>query len=283
MALWYDENYDGQVRYGVRVSRTLFDGQSDFQRVEVVDTPAYGRVLIIDGIFMTSERDEYLYHEMISHPALVTAPSVKRVLIIGGGDGGPAREVLRHDGVAEVVMVEIDEVVVAACKEHMPALGAWADPRLEVRIGDGIAYVKEAEVEPFDVVLLDGTDPVGPGKGLFNSDFFRGVKRVLAPGGVFAMQSESPFQMREVFLEIQHTLSDIFAVVAPYFGSVPLYSAGPWSWTYASDSADPTAINSARVTAVEDGCQYYNRDIHRAAFVLPSGLRRVLGRTVGRG
>lgn len=274
---WYDEEYKDRSRYGLRVARVLFDGKSDFQRVEILETPALGRVLVIDGIFMTSERDEYFYHEMLVHPALVTAPAIGRVLVIGGGDGGTVREVLRHAEVQHVRMVEIDPLVVSACKEHLSTIGtAWDDPRLELTIADGIAYVKDTDDEPYDVVLLDGTDPVGPGEGLFNLDFYRGVRRVLRPGGVFALQSESPFMTQPIFVEIQKTLARVFPTLAPYFGTVPLYASGPWSWTYATDTADPAALDGRRLDALEPGCQMYNRALHHASFVQPNYVRALL-------
>ncbi len=279
MGDWYDEVYQDEERYGFRVTRQLYDQQSPYQRVEVIDTPSMGHVLVIDGVFMTSERDEYFYHELIAHPAMVTAPRAHRVLIVGGGDGGTARRVLQHTSVEQLVMVEIDALVVEASKAHLPGLGAWDDPRLELRIGDGIAFVREAEVEPFDVVILDGTDPVGPGEGLFGRDFYRGVRRVLADDGVFALQSESPFLHRQLFLDIQRALADVFPHVHPYFGPAPLYAAGVWSWTLAGAAIDPMAVDDARAAAVEPGCRYWNRDVHRGAFAVPSELRRELARS----
>jgi len=275
---WYDETYREQMRYGLAVKERLFEAQSEFQKVEVIDTLRFGRTLIIDGVFMTSEGDEFLYHEMLVHPALCTAKRIGRVLIIGGGDGGTAREVLRHPEVEQVLMVEIDGVVVDASKEHLPTLGAWNDPRLELRIGDGIAYVKDNDDPPWDVILLDGTDPVGPGEGLFNAAFYAGVKECLAPGGVFALQSESP-TLDEVFYEIQDALGGIFESVHPYFGPVPLYSAGLWSWTYATDGADPLAIDDVRAERIEKASRTYNRELHRAAFAQPQYMknRRPLG------
>ena len=282
MSRWYDEVFEDKVRFGVRVERRVHAQRSALQHIEVLDTVPFGRTLVIDGIFMASEQDEHYYHEMITHPALVTAPAIRRVLVIGGGDGGTAREVLRHRGVEEVVQVEIDGAVIDVCKRFLPGLGAWDDPRLDVIVGDGVAYVKEARVEPFDVVILDGTDPVGPGKGLFDIDFYRGVKRVLAPGGVFALQSESPAMMRNVFLAIQRALAQVFTRVKPYFGPAPLYASGVWSWTHATDRADAHAVDPGRLEAIEPGCKYYNRDIHQAAFALPSDLRRELGEPLGK-
>jgi len=276
MSLWYTETFGDKIRFGLRVERTLFSERSEFQLIEVFETAAMGKALAIDGLFMTSERDEHYYHEMIVHPAMVTVPGAKRVLIIGGGDGGTAREVLRHPTVEQVVMVEIDGMVVDACKEHLPGLGNWNDPRLELIIGDGIDYVKRADADSFDIVLLDGSDPVGPAEGLFNASFYANVKNALRPGGVFALQSESPLIQRPVFLDVVRTVGEMFNTARPYFGPVLLYGAGQWSWTYATDSVDPMAINEAQLAHVESDCKYYNRDIHRGAFALPNDLRGLL-------
>lgn len=274
MARWYDEVYADQVRYGLRTTGTLFSRQSEFQRVEVIETDRLGRVLVIDGVFMTDESEEFYYHEMLVHPALVTAPKVSSVLIIGGGDGGTAREVLRHRDVEHVVMVEIDAVVIEASKRFLPRLGAWTDPRLNVVIGDGIEYVRKAAAGSFDVVLLDGTDPVGPARGLFTAEFYANARALLSERGVFAAQTESPILMPEVWHEINAALRATFEHVHPYFGPVPLYAAGTWSWTHCSDGANHLTVNPARLESVERGCKYYNRGIHAAAFALPNSLRR---------
>jgi spermidine synthase len=280
MALWYDEVYEERTRFGLKVGRTLHAEQSDYQRIEVLESAEFGRVLVLDGVFNTSEGDEHYYHEMLVHPALCTAPEARRVLIVGGGDGGTAREVLTHPSVEKVVMVEIDRRVVEVCREHLPRIGPdWDDPRLELRIEDGVRYVREADVEPFDAVLLDGTDPIGAGEGLFGLDFYRGCKRVLREGGVFALQSGSPILQRPIFVAAQQRLRDVFSRVHPYFGPVPLYGAGQWSWTWASDAGDPTAIVEERASTAEQHTRYYNRAIHVAAFALPSDLRRTLAST----
>lgn len=279
MSDWYDELFRDRIRYGLRVVERLFEAESDFQKVEIVETPQWGRVLVIDGIFMTSEREEHFYHELLVHPALVTVAKPRRVLVIGGGDGGTAREVLRHPGVESCVMVEIDGTVVDACKKYLPTIGtAWGDPRLDLRITDGIAYVRDTDEGPFDVVLLDGTDPVGPGEGLFNRAFYDDVARVLAPEGVFALQSESPLLLPEVFYEIQRTLREVFPRVHPYFGPAPLYAAGQWSWTFATRHVDPLAVRREQLAEVEAGCKHYNGDVHRAAFAVPNDVRARLTR-----
>jgi spermidine synthase len=276
LSFWFDENFQDESRFGVKATKMLFEEQSKFQKVSIVETKRFGRVLAIDNIFMTSEFDEYLYHEMIVHPALNTVANPQRVLIIGGGDGGCASEVLSHDAVNQVVMVEIDEVVVEACKRFLPTIGrSWDDPRLEVIIGDGIDYAINAQVEPFDVILLDGSDPVGPATGLFDVGFYRGCERLLASEGVFVLQSESPVLQRETFLEIGRALGGIFPMVYPYFGNVPIYVSGSWSWTYATRSVDPFGIIEDRVARQEKRCRHYNRDIHRAAFAVPNEFKAI--------
>ncbi|MCB9569027.1 MAG: polyamine aminopropyltransferase [Myxococcales bacterium] len=274
---WYVEDYRGEFRVGLRVKEWLHRGESEYQKIDVFDSEVFGRVLALDGVLNASERAEFFYHEMLVHPAMVTAAAARRVLIIGGGDGGTAREVLRHPTVEEVVMVEIDGAVVDACRRHLGAIGsAWEDPRLELIIGDGAAYVAREELAPFDVILLDGTDPEGPGEVLYENYFYSQCRARLAPGGVFAIQSASPFLMREVFLRAQRRLRAVFADVRPYFGPAPLYCSGLWSWTHCSAGVDPLAADPARIEAIEPGCDYYNREIHRAAFAVPNFLRREL-------
>ena len=277
MGLWYDETFDDHTRLGLKVTETLFSGQSPYQKVEVIDTVGFGRVLVIDNVFMTSEYDEFLYHEMLAHPAMTTAPAIERVLIIGGGDGGTAREVLRHEDVKQCVMIEIDEMVVDVSKRFLPGIGtAWDDPRLDVRFIDGSEYVKKSDDAKYDVILLDGTDPVGPGAVLFDESFYAGCKRMLAPGGVMALQSESPLLMMDVFAETQRKLRKLFAEVHPYLGPVPLYGTGTWSWTWCSDTGEPLRAVRERQEAIVEGSKAYNAELHQGVFALPNYVRRAL-------
>jgi spermidine synthase len=274
---WIDETWDDRVRHGARVQRWLYDEKSAYQHIQVAQTEVYGRVLMLDGLFQTSECDEHYYHEMLVHPAMTTAPSIERVLIIGGGDGGTAREVLRYDSVREVVMVEIDESVVRVCREFLPGIGtAFEDPRLELCIGDGVRYLAEAPAKAFDVIILDGSDPVGPSEGLFGESFYRHCARALSPSGVFALQSESYVIMDELWHDIQRALAEVFPRVHPYFGFAPIYGTGMWSWTHCSTRVDPLAIVNERAEAIEATTRYYHRGTHTGAFALPNELRREL-------
>ena len=277
--LWYTESFDDRLQVGMRVKESLFSGRSEHQTVEVFDTAAFGKALAIDGLMMTSVRDEANYHELLVQPAMCTSPKIENVLIIGGGDGGSAREVLRHPEVKKCTLVEIDGLVVEVSKKYLPEIGkAWEDPRLEVRIEDGIRYVNEASDGAFDVVLLDGSDPVGPAEGLFGEEFYHQVERILAPSGIFALQSESPLLFEKVFFQLQAALRKVFKEVHPYFRSVPIYGTGTWSWTYCSQQITPDALVSERVERVEKTSEIYNSDIHRGVFAVPQGIkRRLLG------
>ena len=277
MPFWFDEEFENICRFGLRVKQTLFSKQSDYQKVEVLETEGFGRALVIDGLFMMSERDEYLYHEMLVHPVLTAAPCIENVLVVGGGDGGTIREVLSYPQVRKVTMVEIDGTVVEASKRWLEKIGApWDDARLALVIADGLEYVKNGDPESVDVILMDHSDPVGPAKGLFNSAFYRDCKRLLRPGGTFCLQSESPLLQRDIFLEIFRELKRLYTGVFPFFGAVPLYGTGSWSWTAASDVLNPMLPIDARTAFQETRCRYYNREIHRGAFALPNDLKRLL-------
>jgi spermidine synthase len=214
---------------------------------------------------------------MLVHPPLTTAPEIERVLVIGGGDGGTVREVLRHSDVKQCVMIEIDQMVVETSKKYLPSIGtAWDDPRLDVRFTDGIDYVKQSDDPKYDVVLLDGTDPVGPGAVLFDQAFYEGCKRMLVPNGVIALQSASPLLTMDVFVETQHKLRRLFAEVHPYMGPVPLYGTGTWSWTWCSDTGEPLRPIPERQAEIVEAAKAYNDDLHRAVFALPNYVKRAL-------
>ena len=277
MALWYDEVHQDSSRFGLKIESVIFTGQSKFQKVEIVETASHGRALLLDGLWMVAEADEKTYHEMLVHPALTTAPSVARVLIIGGGDGGSAREVLTHPGVEEGVMVEIDELVIDACKAHLPSIGtAWDSDRLQVLCQDGAQYVRDQPDGSFDVVLIDGADPVGPAAALFGPDFLEQCARILKPTGVFAAQAGSPTLQREEHLGLVRALREVFPVAKPYYGTVSIYPGAAWSWAYASHGTSPKTIVHERAQRIEKHTDIYNRDIHIGSFAMPNDLKRLL-------
>ncbi|MBE9078206.1 polyamine aminopropyltransferase [Romeria aff. gracilis LEGE 07310] len=261
----------------------IFQERSPYQLVEIFDTFKYGKMLTVDKMVMCSEKDEKAYHEMIIHVPLLTNPGVREVLVIGGGDGGSVREILRHPQVEKVTMVEIDEVVVRASRQFLPSLSSSLDdPKLELKIADGIDYVREAADESFDMVVVDSSDPVGPSEGLFNPSFYKDVYRCLRPGGVMTAQSESPRFNQEAFVDLNHCLKGIFQPdsVHCYLAFIQTYPTGMWSFTYCSKDGTHPLQDFDPVTAAEFSAQhdlqYYNSGIHQAAFCLPTFIQTML-------
>jgi spermidine synthase len=275
---WIDEHHLG-VRYGLE-GRVLVEEQSPFQRITVIDSLRYGKGLLLDGCWMTAERQERHYHESLVHPALCSAAQIERVLVIGGGDGGTARECLRHPGVQHLDMVEIDGRVVALSQQHLPSIGGgcWQDPRFHLTVGDGIAWAANASTASYDVVLVDGSDPAGPAEGLFNRAFFEQCRRILKPGGVFATQSESPEAFRQVHIDTVTVIRDVFGHADPMYGWVPMYPSGWWSWTFAAtDSRRYVNPDPSRAAAVAEGCEIWSPRWQRGAFdAIPAAIERAL-------
>ena len=227
-AVWVDEVYQGIVRTSFRLKKRLFKGKSAFQTVEVVQTAGHGRLLLIDGMTMVSERDEFVYHEMIAHPALFLHPEPRRVLVIGGGDGGTVREVLRHKSVESCTLVEIDGLVVDASRRWIPQTGAaLSDKRVRVLIEDGVKFVAET-TETFDVVIVDSTEPFGPAKELFGPVFYRNVARVLTADGIVTSQAGSPFYEIATIKNLVKITNPIFPVVEVCLFNNLTYPGGLW-------------------------------------------------------
>jgi spermidine synthase len=275
---WVDEIH-ANVRYGMAAT-VLEERQSPYQRVTIIDSTAYGRALLLDGCWMTAERQERHYHEALVHPALCGAAGLERVLVIGGGDGGTARECLRHEGVRQLDLVEIDGLVVELAQRHLSSIGgtAWSDPRLRLTVGDGIAWVAAADDASYDVVLVDGSDPAGPAEGLFNRAFFSYCRRLLRPGGVFATQSESPEAFRRVHVDTVKLLREVFGHADPLYGWVPMYPSGWWSWTFAAvDGPRYREPQPERAAAVAEGCQIWSPRWQRGGFeAMPAFIEREL-------
>lgn len=257
------------VRYNIK--EVLFSGKSPFQKVEVVQTEGHGKMLLNDDLVMITERDEFVYHDMITHVPLFVHPNPKRVLIIGGGDGGTAREVLRHATVEHVDMVEIDGMVVEACRQHIPqtAVGMEDNPRFKLYIDDGVKFVRETQ-NKYDVIIVDSTDPIGPAQPLFGSEFYQDVYNCLTENGIVVSQAESPFYNVDTQKAMSKILNSIFAKVAYYNFTNLTYPGGYWSFSFASKGLHPVQdFNPERVKASGLKFKYYTADLHKAAFCLP--------------
>ena len=276
MELWLTEKQTANLGLSCRVRETLFTGQSEYQKVAVVDSFEFGRMLVLDDVFQTSIFDEYIYHEMIAHVPLFTHPNPRRVLVIGGGDGGAVREVVRHESVKSVEMVEIDGMVVEASKQFLPEISAAmreGHPKLKLMIGDGIAHMKAAE-DYYDVILVDCSDPIGPGEGLFSREFYQDVVKALKPDGLFVQQTESPFYHQPLISRIYGDISALFPITRMYLANIPLYPGGLHSFTVGSKKYDP--IESDLPAVLPFSTRYYSRELHRSCFALPEFVRQLV-------
>jgi spermidine synthase len=274
---WVVEQHSQFFMIGYRVKKHLFSGQSDFQKVDVYETEGHGKLLMNDNLAMVSDRDEYIYHEMMAHIPLFTHPHPKRVLVIGGGDGGTAREVLRHTSVESVRMVEIDKMVVDASKEFIPVTASClSDERITVDINDAVKFVAETN-EKFDVVMVDSTDPIGPATPLFGIDFYKNIYKILEDDGVVVSQGESPFYEQPMQVKLMSIVSELFPITSLYNFTNLTYPGGLWSFTFASKKFHPLKdFNRERVLESGIDFRYYNEDLHSACFALPSFMRNSL-------
>jgi len=264
---WFTELQTPDMAISCRIKETLHHEETPFQRLAVYNTAQFGRMLTLDDVIQTTVMDEFVYHEMITHVGLNTHPNPRRVLVIGGGDGGSIREIIKHPSVEKATLVEIDAGVIRAAKEFLPEIScALEDPRVEVLVEDGIKHVKEHR-DTYDMIIVDSTDPVGPAVGLFGADFYRDVCNALTDGGLFVAQTESPFFNRELIPRIIKDVGGIFPLVRLYLACVPSYPGGLWSFTMGSKKYDPLQVTEEQIPALNT--RYYSASVHRAAFVLP--------------
>jgi spermidine synthase len=281
--IWFTER-DNNIALSLRhKGDPLFRKKSDYQHVEVYDTYEYGKMLTCDGIIMCAEEDEHVYHEMIAHVPVLTHPNPKRVLVIGGGDGGTIRELCKYEHIEKIIQVEIDALVIEASKQYLPSLAsAYDNPKVEVHIADGIQYAADAADESFDIVIIDSTDPVGPAEGLFTEGFYTFVRRILKSQGIMVTQSESPRYNVDIFKQIYATFHKVFGKnhVFPYLAYIPTYPTGMWSFSYCTlgDIHPLTDLDDSRAgTFSEDhNLRYYSPAVHRAAFALPKFVREMI-------
>jgi spermidine synthase len=272
--LWFTEKQTPNVGITCRANKSLHYEQTQFQEMAIVDTLQFGKMLVLDGTVQTTIGDEFIYHEMITHVALFTHPNPKNVLIIGGGDGGTVREVLKHPSVETVELVEIDERVVEVCKEYLPEISCkLGDPRVKVVCTDGIEYVRNAK-DKYDVILVDSPDPVGPAVGLFARDFYMNIYGALRSDGLFVAQTESPFFNDDVIKRIWPDIAGIFPIHRMFLAAIPTYPSGLWSFTCGSKVHDPLAVDTDKIPEIDT--RYYSPEIHKTVFGLPKFVKSLL-------
>ena len=273
---WFTEKHTPHAGITLELGKTLFDEKSEFQHVQVVETIEYGRMLLLDGCVMVTDRDEFIYHEMITHPALLAHPNPGRVLIIGGGDGGSVREALKHPEAKSIELVEIDGMVIESSRKFFPALTVGLDdPRVTVRVADGFAHL-DNHLGTYDVILVDSMDPVGEAAKLFTTPFFQKVKNSLRPGGIAVFQSESPFYHADILRDLVLAMRQTFKHAAPYIAHIPTYPSGLWSFTFASDAVDPLTVKLRSGGPWLNGLKYFHPALFHAAFALPNYFRTKL-------
>lgn len=276
--LWYTENHQEDTKFSIKVSEHIHCEMSPFQQIDFFKSETFGKFFTLDGLMMVTEKDEFIYHDMITHIPMAVNPLIKKVLIIGGGDGGTAREILRYPSIEKVDMVEIDERVVRLCQKYLPQTACKLDKdiRLTLYFEDGLKFVQDAPDETYDLILVDSTDPVGPGEGLFTYAFYNNCKRVLSQEGILINQHESPYyanyahEMKRAHAKIKET----FPIAKVYQFHMPTYPSGHWLFGFASKKYDPIVDLQEKLwNAIGLKTKYYNTELHKGAFMLPTYVK----------
>ena len=279
MQLWFSEMQTPNVKFSIRVEWQLYSGQSEFQRIDVFESPEFGRFLTLDGYMMLTERDEFIYHEMITHVPLAVHPKVKRVLVIGAGDGGVIRELVRYPEIEDIDLVEIDELVVEVCRKYLPQTACRLDdPRVHIHYEDGLKYIRSCEDE-YDLILVDSTDPFGPGEGLFTREFYGNCFKALKDDGIMINQHESPFYAEDAAAcqSMHKLIVESFPISKIYQAHIPTYPSGHWLFGFASKKYHPLRdLDETRWNLRGLSCKYYTTTLHKGAFYIPAYVERLL-------
>ena len=275
---WLTERMKGVVGYQLRIKRTLHSERSPYQQIDLLESHHHGKVLVLDGCLMMTELDEFVYHELMAHVGSAPQDGPRRAVVVGGGDGGVVRELLKYERLEEVTLAEIDERVVRLCQEHFPKIASGlSDPRCKLRFEDGAAVLASAEPGSLDLVAVDSTDPVGPAASLVTEEFYRAIDRSLAPGGVMVAQTQSPFYHPTEIVEMYETLGKVFRNVYMYWGICPAYVGFLWTFCFASQERHPTnGFELSPTIHRELGTRYYSAGVHRGAFELPPFVQALL-------
>lgn len=274
MELWFTEKQTPNLGITCKIDRSLHHEKTPYQCIDVLETRQFGKMLLLDGMVMTTEKDEFVYHEMITHVAMHTHPNPKRVLVVGGGDGGAIREVLKHPSVEKATLAEIDERVIAVSKKYFPQIaGSLEDSRVEICVGDGIHHVEQA-ANTYDVILVDSTEPVGAAVGLFQKPFYQAIYNALKEDGIMVAQTESPWFNRELITQVFRDISSLFPITRLYTASIPTYPSGLWSFTLGSKRYDPLKVDISKLAPLST--RYYHPRLLPSLFELPPFVAQLL-------
>lgn len=272
---WYTEKQTENFGITMKINKTLHTEQTEFQYLEMAETAEWGNMLFLDGMVMTSEKDEFVYHEMVAHVPLFTHPNPENVLVVGGGDGGVIREILKHPSVKKATLVDIDGKVIEYSKKFLPSIASGLeDSRVEVIVGDGFMHIAESEDE-FDVIMVDSTEPVGPAVNLFSKGFYAGISKALKEDGIFVAQSDNPWFKADLIKQVQSDVKEIFPITNLYLANIPTYPSGLWAFTIGSKKYNPLEVPAERFHEIDT--KYYTPELHNAAFVLPKFVKDLTG------
>ncbi len=272
--LWFTEKQTENFGITIKINKTLHTEQTEFQKLDMVETEEFGNMLLLDGMVMTSQVDEFVYHEMVAHPALHTHPNPKTVLVVGGGDGGVIREVLKHESVEKAVLVEIDGKVIEYSKKYLPEIAGELDnPRVEVKVDDGFMHIIKSK-DLYDVIMVDSTEPVGPAAPLFERGFYQGIFEALKEDGIFVAQTDNPWFKADLIQKVNKDVREIFPITRTYIANIPTYPSGMWTFTLGSKKHDPIAVNEADIKDLPT--KYYSPELHHACFKLPKFVKAMV-------
>lgn len=279
MDLWYTENHTKDVKFCLRIKEQLYHGKSPFQDIDFFTSEEFGTFFTLDGLMMVTEKDEFIYHDMISHVPMAVNPNIESVLVIGGGDGGTIRELTRYKGIKRIDMVEIDELVVRKCQQYLSLTSSkLEDSRVNLFFEDGVAYIERRKDE-YDLIIIDSTDPIGPGEGLFTKSFYENCYKALKNDGILINQHESPYydRDRKNMSRAHKRIKETFEVAEVYQFHMPTYPSGHWLFGFASKKYHPIKDLKEDMWLENDlETKYYNLELHKGAFALPTYVKRAL-------
>jgi len=279
MELWYTEEHTEDVRFSIKVDKVLYSGESEFQRIDVFYSKEFGKILTLDGLMMLTEKDEFIYHDMIVHVPMATNPNIERVLVIGGGDGGTVRELTRYQTIKKIDMVEIDEEVVKICKTYIPqTAGKLDDLRVQIFFEDGLKFVRKQKDE-YDLIIVDSTDPFGPGEGLFTKEFYGNCYKALKENGILVNQHESPYYSNYAnsMIRAHRRINEFFPICKVYQAHIPTYPSGHWLFGFASKTFDPIEdLEENKWNSLGLKTKYYNTELHKGSFAIPNYVKELL-------
>ncbi|NLD34590.1 MAG: polyamine aminopropyltransferase [Clostridiales bacterium] len=279
MAFWFSESHTDNVKLEIMVDEQLYSQQSDYQKIDIFQSREFGRILTLDDVIVLTEKDEFIYHEMIVHPAMAVHPNVKRVLVVGAGDGGALRELSRYPHIESIDLVEIDGMLVDACRQYLPSTAVgYDDPRITVHIQDGLKFIRRLS-DIYDLIIVDSTDPFGPGEVLFTKEFFGNCYKALREDGIMINQHESPFYSYEAnaMKRTHRRIRESFPIHQVYQAHIPSYPSGHWLFGFNSITFDPLKdLDGERWNALGIKTRYYNTDLHVGAFYLPNYVKDML-------